>query len=520
MPLYADLILHNANLITMNDAQPRASAIAVRSGVIEAVGDDIEILSLAGPETQVIDLAGKTLVPGFHDCHLHLLWFGKLITGQVDLVGCGSVCEISTRVARFATTTTGWIRGFGFDQDKLGEKRFPTRIELDRISPDRPMILSRICGHAAVANSLAIAALTDDERSRGDAETGLYTESSISAFYDKIPEPDDESLERALLAACDVALQSGITSVQTMLDSADQLKVYTRLKNKLGRLPIRVVAMPPESSADVLFEHGIVTGFGDEWLRIGGAKFFSDGSLGARTALLSSPYADDPGAIGERIYPGHSLHDRVRAVSKMGFQIVIHAIGDQALRETIDAIESALDGADNRITRHRVEHASVCPPDQLARLANLRIVTTLQPQFVTSDTWSGERVGKERAEWAYPFASMLRAGVPIGLSSDCPVEKLDAFSCLASAVGRHRWSPSETLTPDEAIRAYTLGSAYCAHRENTLGSIEVGKHADFVVLNENPLNQSADGIKALHAERVFVAGQEAAKKPVATRIAR
>lgn len=494
----------------MDDRQPTASALAVRRGLIELVGADAEALSLAGPQTQVIDLQGKTVVPGFHDCHLHLLWFGKLLTGQADLVGAASMEEIGDRVARFAATSTGWIRGFGFDQDKLAERRFPTRIDLDTMVADRPMILSRVCGHAAVANSAAIALLSTDERAAGDAESGLYTEGAISAFYDKIPEPDDAALERALLAACDVALKTGITSVQTMLDTPDQLKVYTRLKNKLGRLPIRVVAMPPESAAETLCEHGIVTGFGDEWLRIGGVKFFSDGSLGARTALLAQPYADEPSAIGERIYPGRTLHDRIRTVAAMGFQIVVHAIGDQALRETIDAIEGALAGADNRITRHRIEHASVCPPDQLSRLATLRIVTTLQPQFVTSDIWTGERLGRERAPWAYPFASMLRAGVPIGLSSDCPVEKLDAFACLASAVGRHAWSPAEKLGVDEGIRAYTLGSAYCAHRESQVGSLEIGKLADFVVLSANPLSMSAQELLRLRAERVFVAGQEAA----------
>lgn len=508
--LHADLVIHNANLLTMDDRKPRARAMAIRRGMIEAVGEDGAILQLAGPDTVVHDLQGQTVVPGFHDCHVHLLWFGTLLTGQADLVGCKSIDELLTRIREFGAENNGWIRGFGFDQDKLAEKRFPTRDDLDRVSPTRPIIVSRVCAHAAVVNSAALALLSDDERARGNEATGLYTENSISAFNEKIPEPDEPSLERALLAACGVALRTGITSVQTLLDSADQMKVYTRLRNRLGRLPIRVVAMPPESAADALFEHGIVTGFGDEWLRVGGAKFFSDGSLGARTALLASPYADDPSAIGERIYPDAKLRQRVREVAGMGFQVVIHAIGDLAVRETIDAIEHALDGADNRAIRHRVEHASVCPPDQVERLARLQIATTLQPQFVTSDIWTGERLGAERAPWAYPFASMVRAGVPVGLSSDCPVEKLDAFACLASAVGRHAWSPHETLTPMQALRAYTQGSAYCGNREDRLGSLEVGKHADFVVLSENPLDLSEDQLLRLRAERVFVAGQEAA----------
>lgn len=511
MPLHADLILHNANLLTMDDRQPRAAAMAVRRGVIEAVRNDQEVLALAGPNTLVENLDGRTIVPGFHDCHLHLLWLGKLLTGLVDLAGVTSIGDIAARVDRFALGTSGWIRGFGFDQDKLAERRFPTRADLDRMCAARPMVLSRVCGHAAVANSAAIALLNETERALGDPETGLYTENAIGTFYEKIPEPDDESLEHALLAACNEALRTGITSVQTMLDTPDQFKVYTRLKNKLGRLPIRVVVMPPESAADALFAHGIATGFGDDWLRIGGAKFFSDGSLGARTALLSAPYADDPTKVGERIYPPGVMQKRMIDVARMGFQIVVHAIGDAALRESIDGIEAALRALndDNRIRRHRVEHASVCPPDQLARLARLQIATTLQPQFVTSDTWTGDRLGKDRAPWAYPFASMVRAGVPVGLSSDAPVEKLDAFACLASVVGRHEWSPAQTLTPSDALRAYTLGSAFCGHRERQAGSLEAGKLADFVMLDADPSISGPQRIAALSAERVFVAGVEA-----------
>ena len=328
----------------------------------------------------------------------------------------------------------------------------------------------------------------------------------MSPFYAAIPELDDEQLERALIAAMQFGLRTGITSVQTLLDNVEQLQPYTRLRNKLGKLPIRVVAMPPEAAADTLHRHGIMTGFGDEWLRIGAAKFFSDGSLGARTALLASPYADDPSMIGERIYDPQYFKERARAVQKMGFQLAIHVIGDQALRETIDAIEYALDGNDNTTHRHRVEHASLCPPNLMQRMAKRKIATTLQPQFVTSDIWTGERVGKDRHAWAYPFKTMIDAGIPCGLSSDCPVEKFDAFECLNSVVNRHSWSTNDKLTIQEALKAYCLGSAYCGKREQELGSLEVGKLADFVVLSKDPASISE--IRSLHADRVFIGGEE------------
>lgn len=504
----ADLIVTNAKLITMNAARPVAQAMAIRGGRVVYVGQNHDAEQYASPPTRRIDLAGKTVVPGFHDCHLHLLWLGTSLVSEANLVGAASIEELLARLAIHASKSAGWIRGHGFDQEKMAELRFPTRVELDRVSGDRPLVITRVCGHAAVANSAAIALLEDAERAAGDAESGLYTEGAIGAFHRRVPPLDEQALERALLAACDVALRTGITSVQTMLDDISQWPVYERLHRKLGRLPIRVVVMPPQADAEFVRDRGFVTGTGDEWLRVGGAKFFSDGSLGARTALLAAPYADaaDSG-LGQRIYDPDVFKRRAAEVARMGFQIVIHAIGDQALRESIDAIEFALAGRPNRL-RHRIEHASVCPPDQMERLVKLGIHVTLQPQFVTSDTWTGERLGPARTGWAYPFKTMLDAGVAIGLSSDTPVEKLDAFECLASAVGRHAWSPGETLTPTEALRAYTLGSAAMAGLDGEIGSLEVGKLADFVVLSGDPTAMSAAEIRRLRAERVFVGGLE------------
>lgn len=508
MSLAADLVITNANVLTMEEARPSAVAIAVRRGIIERVGGDADILRLAGERTRRIDAAGRTVVPGFHDCHLHLLWFGLTLTTQVDLVGVRSVDELLGRLSHFASRTEGWIRGHGFDQDKLAERRFPIRDELDRISRDRPVVISRICGHAIVANSAAVAQLSPGEQSQGNATTGLFNEEAGWALLKKCPPPDDETKERALLAAMDEALRSGITSVQTMLDTPEQMQAYSRLKRRLGKLPVRVVGMPPERAAEPLHAHGIVTGFGDEWLSLGGLKFFADGSLGARTALLSAPYADDPTTCGDRVYEPAALKRRCRDLADMGFQLVIHAIGDQALRETLDAIEFALQSEDNRDRRHRVEHASLCPPELMRRMADRQVVATLQPQFVTSDTWTGQRVGAARHAWAYPFRSMIDAGVPCGLSSDCPVETLDALQCLSSAVNRHPWSANDKLTVEQALRAYTVGSAFCGFRESLVGRIAPGMKADLVVLAADPRTVEPTRLNDVRVERVFVGGEE------------
>ncbi|HEV2295828.1 MAG TPA: amidohydrolase [Tepidisphaeraceae bacterium] len=509
--LHADLIVTGGNLITLDAARPRASAMAVRDGRIVAIGDEQDVLTLAGAQTQRVQLSGRTVTPGFCDSHLHLWWYGSQLLRQADLVGSASVGEVLDRLSRLAKQSSGWIQGHGFDQDRLAQRRFPTRADLDRVSRDRPIIISRICGHATVVNSAALALITDEQRAAGDAEAGLYTEGDSVAFYKLIPPLSEDQAEDAVLAACTVALRTGITSVHTLLDTPEHMAAYARLRRK-GTLPIRVVGIPPYDAVAQLHAHGINSTFGDDRLRFGAAKLFSDGSLGAQTAWLSEPYADKPDTRGIRIYEPADLKRKARDAQHKGFQLAIHAIGDQALRETIDAIEFALDGADNAIHRHRIEHASLAPPDCIERMARLKIVATLQPQFVTSDTWTPDRLGPQRSRWAYPFKTLLRAGVPITLSSDCPVERLDAFACLASAVGRHAWSPQETLTAEQALRAYCLGSAYAAHMDDRLGSLEVGKLADFVVLSDDPTKLEPAGIAKCRAEHVYVNGSIVASR--------
>jgi predicted amidohydrolase YtcJ len=501
----ADLLLTNGHLITLDEHFPLATAMAVQDGKILAVGSDSELKQFSA--ARHINLEGKTVTPGFIDSHIHLYAYGEMLLRQADLVGSGSIDEILSRIRALITRRpTGWLQGHGFDNDKLREKRFPTRADLDKISKTQPIIISRICGHAIVANSAAIALLSPHERAAGDDNSGLYTENAAWAFYKLIPQLAVEEGEEAILAAAQVALSTGITAVETLLDTPGQMIAYSRLHQK-NRLPLRVVGMPPYSAVEDLHKFGIRSRFGDDRLQFGACKFFSDGSLGAQTAALADPYADNSQTRGLRIYDPEDLKQKCRDAQSKGFQLAIHAIGDQALRETLDAIEFALDGESNEIHRHRVEHASLCPPDCLERMAKNKIVVTVQPQFVTSDTWTPNRLGPARTPFAYPFKSMQNSGVPIALSSDCPVEKLDAFDTLAAAVGRHPWSPHETLTPLEAIRAYTLGSAHAAFLEKSLGSLTPGKSADFVILSADPTNLSAAAIRNIKAEKVFTAGQ-------------
>ncbi|MBC8140172.1 MAG: amidohydrolase [Armatimonadetes bacterium] len=511
----------NGDITTLDDAVPHATALVVRDGRIVFVGDDEDAEAFAGAGAARTDLSGRCVVPGFCDAHLHVFWWGLLLTRQADLTGADSIDEVlvwlsdTARMSDKSGTGDGWILGRGFDQDKLRENRFPTRTDLDRVSTTRPVLITRVCGHAAVANSAALALLTDDERALGEPESGLYTETAIAAIRRYVPPMTNAESDDAVSQALTLALSRGFTAVGTLLDTPEQMGAYLRLK-RAGKLPpVRVSAHPPHKAAvGSLAENGIATGFGDEFLRYGGAKLFTDGSLGARTAYLAAPYSDDPAHPdnrGIRIYDPEALKGMALDAQNKGWQLVIHAIGDQAVRETLDAIEYALDRSDrdNTYHRHRVEHASILPPDLLERMARRKILGVLQPQFVTSDTWSGERVGAERAANTYPFRRMLDAGIPLALSSDCPVEIADPFLCLAAAVFRHPWSPDECLTMREALRLYCVGGAYAAFAETERGSLSVGKFADFVTISGDLFAcETREAVTALSVETVFVGGRQ------------
>ena len=494
----------NAVVHTMTTPSSRAEAFVVQGGAFVFVGSNSDALAFAGSGAERVDCGGRSVVPGFCDSHLHLYSYGAGILRTADLMGCTSLEELFARITEHAQRYEGaFLLARGFDQSKLKEGRFPTRAELDQIAPDRPLLVTRICGHALVANSQALRLVSEAERTSGDPESGLYTETDLIPFLDCVPALTEREGEEAVLRAAKVALATGITSVGTLLDVPEQLGAYARL-HRQASLPIRVTGMPPQASCDTLHAHGIGTTFGDSWLKLGGAKFFSDGSLGAYTALMAEPYAAT-GACGTRIYDPDVLKQRCAVLQEKGFQIVIHAIGDQAVRESLDAIEYALGDSDNTHHRHRIEHTSVLPPDLLQRMAQRKIIAAIQPQFVTSDTWTGERIGEERAKHAYPFATMRKLGIPLALGSDCPVEKLDAFLCLDAAVNRHPWSPDETLTVDEALYDYTAGSHYSLHNDHHLGRIAPGYLADFVALSEKP---TAQNLRSLKAEDVYVAGKK------------
>lgn len=506
----ASTVYVNAEVFTFDERHTTARAFAVRGDHILAVGGRDYVLERAGSGAEIVDLEGCSVIPGFIDSHVHLIDYGLMLLNTADLVGCTGVGEVQDRLRaqlrkmEAADAPDGhWIFGHGFDQERFEGAKWPTREDLDKVSTERPIAISRICGHAVIGNTRAFE-LCERQIPHQARQTGLVTEDDAGALTAGAPEPSDAEIDRAIGLAGDIAASLGITSVHCLLANLKHLDRLYAVHDK-KELPVRFYAMFPYSRLEDIVRRGLRTGSGDDWLTIGAAKIFSDGSTGARTAAMHEDYADDPGNQGLLLIDQPELTDMVKHAQSHHFQCAIHAIGDRAVDVTVGAIEAALARQVNHL-RHRVEHASQMTERAMVKMAHHAIPVALQPQFVQSDFWTRDRVGPERYKWAYPFRRMMKAGVPCAMSSDCYVERLDPYELIHRAWLRDEHSRDEALLPFDVIRAYTAGSAWAGHQEESRGTIEEGKLADVVVFPESPFELQMDDILQLRPELVLVGG--------------
>lgn len=511
-----DLVIVNANVVTLDPARPRAQAIATCNGKVADVGTNERILGYADEETKVIDLKGKTVVPGFIDCHVHMLGFGQSLR-QLDLRNIGSIKEIQAKLKKYARKMQdGWILGGGWDQDRFEETRYPNRWDLDATVSDRPVFLKRVCGHIGVVNSKALELATADQEMKPldeqvdkDGETGELTgilrEEALDLISRVVPKPSFEEIEEACLLACQKAVEAGLTGVNWIVSSAEELRAIQKLHSE-GRLPVRVYLGLPVEFLDCLARLGLATGFGSELVKICFVKVLADGSLGGHTAALCEPYKDRPHTRGMMLYTQPKLNKIVRDAHRAGLQIALHAIGDRAVSAALRAYERALKSFPKKDHRHRIEHCSVLNPILIKRISSLGVIASVQPHFVFSDFWVAKRVGDERARWIYPFKSLIREGIMVAAGSDCPVEPLDPLLGMWAAVTRTDCC-DENVTPEEALRMYALNAAYASFEEDRKGSIEAGKLADFTVLSEDPCGISPEKIKDIAVEMVIIDGR-------------
>lgn len=508
-------------MTTMNPSQPYAEAIAIGGQRIIAVGSGEEIKPLIGKATRVINLEGKLALPGFNDAHIHFIE-GGLSLLEVNLRGVTTIEEFQRRVKERASSLPAgaWLTGGGWDHEILPGGMMPTKGILDAIAPHNPVLLSRLDLHTSLANSKALemAGITGDTPQPAGGKivknlatgepTGILKEKAVDLVSRVVPPP---SLERRLAAAREALKEArlyGVTSIHDNTTTAGR-EVYRYLLEN-GELTVRVYALLRDRPT------GERTGIGDERLKIGAEKGFIDGALGSSTALLFEPYADDPTTRGLAQVSQAALKEAIKEAHRRGMQVAWHAIGDAANRMALDAIEAALRETPRRDHRHRIEHAQVLAPADIPRFAQLGVIASMQPAHCISDMpWTETRLGAERAKGAYAFRSLLDSGARIAFGTDWPVDSLNPMKGLYAAVTRQSlkgepeggWHPEQRLTMEEALRLYTLGSAYASFEEGIKGSLEAGKLADIVVLSQDILTIPAGGIMETEVVMTILGGR-------------
>jgi len=513
-----DLVLLNGNIVTMDRRLKRAQAVAVVGERILRVGKNSDVKPLITKKTKILDLHGKTVIPGMIDTHIHFVDYG-LSLERIDLRGVRSIAEIQDKVASKArgTCAGGWILGRGWDQERLKEKRYPNRQDLDKAAPENPVLLNRVCGHICVTGSLGlqVAGITketpdpqggqiDKDPATGEP-TGILRDEAMPLVWRHVPPPTKAELVAAIDAASRSALSSGLTTVHALLRDSSYVEALQEAQ-AARTLGVRVYMGIPVDLLDNLIGLGIKTGFGNDWLRVGCVKILLDGSLGGRTAALKESYADDPGNKGLLLYREKELHQLVSKAHDSGYQLAIHAIGDYAIDLALDAIEEAQEKTPRKDHRHRIEHASIINPEQIDRMSRMRVIASVQPAFVTSDFWAEDRVGKRREKWVYPFKTLFRKVVASG-GSDCPVERIDPLEGIWAAVTRGGFLPAERLGIDQALLMYTVNAAYASFEEHEKGSISEQKLADMVVLSRDPFKEPPDKLKLIRVEKAIIGGR-------------
>lgn len=525
--MHADLIAGNGRIYTMDKHQPRAEAVAIRGTRILAVGSAGAMADLAGPRTRKIDLAGQTVVPGFIDAHLHFLSYG-LSLREIDLIDVPNLERALARVAAHAERTPAgqWLTGRGWDQVLWPAPRFPSAADLDGVTDAHPVFLRRKCGHAGWANSRALALAGIDAHTPDppggaivrDPATGLPTgillERAMDLIFNLLAEPNGAETRDALLLAQANAHEYGIVGVQNM-EGAASLRGFQQLR-RAGKLTMRVLQQIPEAELDAAIDLGLESGYGDEWIRLGAVKIFADGSLGAHSALMVDPYEGEPDNRGIAVSSAEHLKQQVMKAARAGLAVHIHAIGDQANRNVLNAIEATRRAGVGLHLRHRIEHAQILHPDDVHRFADLNVIAGMQPIHCTQDIVAADAGWGARCRLAYAWNTLLSSGAILSFGSDAPVETPSIMAGLHAAVTRRRadgypgeegWYPEERLSMADAVHAYTLGAAVASGEETIKGSITPGKLADLTVLDRDLFAIDPEEILATGVAATMVGGR-------------
>ena len=517
-----DLIVHGRVIHTMDDANPTAESLAVRDGRFVAVGSRADIEQLRAPGTTVMDHGDAVITPGFIDAHTHPAGAGVRELKDVN-VDVRSIAEIKDRMAaRAGETPPGeWIRGFKYDDTKLAEGRPLNRLDLDEAVPDHPAVVGHRGGHTSVYNSLAFAAAgvtaeTPDPRGgkfyrEGGELTGLVAERANAAFSGLIPSTHtDEDRQAGVKLITELMAMAGLTSFHDAGTSSNSVEAYNAAY-RAGELSCRVYMMMRGPYTN-LRQAGVSTGFGDEWLRVGGVKYGADGSASERTMRMSTPYVGRPDDYGILTMSQEEIHEAVEVAHRANWQVGIHANGDVTIDMVLNAYERVQELWPRPNPRHRIEHCSLVNPDLLARIKAAGAVPT---PFYTYAHYHGNKwveYGPEKMEWMFPHRSFLDYDIPVAPASDYTPGPYEPLMAIQSMVTRKDfegrvWGPSQRISVAEAMRICTMGGAYASFEEGSKGSVTAGKLADFVVLAADPHDTDPDAIKEIPVLRTVAGGR-------------
>ena len=524
----ADLVIVDARVYTLDPAKPEASAIAVKGNRIIAVGGDVS--KHIGRGTRKIVAKGATVVPGFIDSHAHMEGLGESLE-ILDLRQARSADDVLELVSNAAASHPAgtWIRGRGWDQTRWPGNKFPTAGQLSSVSPDHPVYLTRVDGHAAWVNlkALEMAGVTASSsdppggkilRTASGGPSGVLIDRAQGLAGRLIPPATAEQIRERLARAARECARLGLTSVHDAGVSRRQIAAYRELITE-NRLPVRIYAMI--GGTGDLWEEYLKRGpeIGDR-LTVRGIKLFADGALGSRGAALKQPYSDDPGNSGLLLLERADIEPVARAAVKRGFQVNTHAIGDRANRVVLDAYGAVLGGPNDH--RFRIEHAQVVSPEDFALFKKYSVIASIQATHATSDMrWAEERLGPKRVRGAYAWRSFLSLGVAVANGSDFPVEDPNPLWGFYAAVTRQDhdgrpeggWMPGQRMTRQEALKSWTLDGAYAAFQENEKGSITPGKLADFVMLSRDIMKAPAGEILQTRVMMTVLGGEVAYLEP-------
>jgi predicted amidohydrolase YtcJ len=516
-----DLLVYNAQIYTVDSLFSQAEAMAIKDGKIVAVGNKTD-LTKEFEAKDSLDAQGKSIYPGFIDGHAHFLAYGQGLQ-TVDLVGTQSWAEIVEKVEDFAAKNPeGWILGRGWDQNDWADKRFPSNEQLNQLFPDRPVLLTRVDGHAAMANQNALEMagikpgqiLTGGEIGVSNGKlNGLLIDNAVDLVASKIPEPSKEQLNKALLAAQQNCFAAGLTTVvdcgldHSMVKVIDELQQQNELKMRLF-----VMLSDKKANYDYLFKNGA---FKTERLNVSSFKVYADGALGSRGACLLKHYSDQPGNSGFLLSKKEHFEEVAQQIADKGFQMCTHAIGDSANREILNIYAKVLKGKND--LRWRIEHAQVLDPADFKLFGANSVVPSVQPTHATSDMyWAGERLGTERLKGAYAYQNLLQQNGWLVLGTDFPVENIDPMLTFYAATIRKDskgwpekgFQTENALTREQALRGMTIWAAKGNFEEKEKGSLEVGKFADFIILDQDIIKAAPADLLKTKVLSTYVNGEK------------